>query len=144
MKKLRNISRMLSAVLSISFLIGLLPSIGISANPMVLCEQWMEMGTMSSGMMNHGSMLHDDCPTHGPLSTDSDCAVFTDCCIIKASTPATVPVSSSVKINPANTLLEIISIHEDISLVSEKPTLIRLSNSYSPPLIFLANSTFII
>jgi len=143
-KKLRNISQILSAVLSISFLLGLLPSMGLSANPMVLCDQWMEMGGMSSGMMNHGSMMHDDCPMHGMASTDSDCVVFTDCCVIKASTPATVPVASSVKINPANTLLEIISTHEDISLVLEKPTLIRLSNSYLPPLIFLANSTFII
>lgn len=144
MKKIRNISRILSAVLSISFLLGLLPSMGLSANPMVLCDQWMEMGGMSSDMMNHGSMMHDDCPMHDMASDASDCAVFTDCCIITTSSPATTRILSTVKINPANTLLEVISIQDNIALVPEKPTLIRFSNSYSPPLIFLANSTFII
>ena len=144
MKKLRSISQILSAVLSISFLLGLLPSMGLSANPMALCDQWMEMGAMSPGMMSHGSMMHDDCDMEGMPSSARDCVVLTNCCIITASTPATIPVSTSVKIAPANTLLEVISIHENISLVSEKPTLIRFSNSYSPPLIYLANSTFII
>ncbi len=139
---------MLSAVLGLSFLFGILPSMGLSVNPMELCEQMMGMGTMSSNAMNHGGMMDDDCPMttgHDGMPTNSDdCVFLTDCCIIRATAPATIPAPSTVKISQVHVLFAVLSVDENLSSVSEKPIPIHLSNSYSPPLLFLANSSFLI